>query len=50
MEPAEQIRQIWVVDPMAPATPLPVPALHQRRLDTIPAPLNAPTEAAAGTS
>src|SRR3989441_77157 len=48
-EPAEQIRQIWVIDPMAPATPLPVPALQQRRLDTTAAPLNAPTEAAAGT-
>ena len=48
-EPAEQIRQIWVIDPMAPAAPLPVPALQQRRLDTTAAPLNAPTEAAAGT-
>ena len=42
-EPAGQIRQIWVVDPMAPRGPLPVPALHQRRLETTVAPRPAPT-------
>jgi uncharacterized protein (DUF2126 family) len=33
-EPAEQVRQIWVIDPMASSAPLPVPSRHQRRLDT----------------
>jgi uncharacterized protein (DUF2126 family)/transglutaminase-like putative cysteine protease len=42
-EPVEQIRQIWVVDPMAQTGPLPVPALRQRRLETTASPLNAPT-------
>jgi len=32
-EPAEQIRQMWVIDPMAPSAPLPVPT-RQRRLDS----------------
>jgi uncharacterized protein (DUF2126 family)/transglutaminase-like putative cysteine protease len=32
-EPAEQIRQMWVVDPMAPQRPLAVPG-RQRRLET----------------
>jgi uncharacterized protein (DUF2126 family) len=33
-EPAEQVRQMWTTDPMAPTAPLPVPSRHQRRLDT----------------
>jgi uncharacterized protein (DUF2126 family)/transglutaminase-like putative cysteine protease len=33
-EAAEQVRQMWVIDPMAPSAPLPVPARHQRRLET----------------
>jgi transglutaminase-like putative cysteine protease len=41
-QPAEQIPQRWEVDPMAPAGPLPVPALRQRKLETTAAPLNAP--------
>jgi uncharacterized protein (DUF2126 family) len=40
--PAEQIRQIWVVDPMAQNGPLPVSARPQRRLETTAAPLNFP--------
>jgi uncharacterized protein (DUF2126 family) len=46
-EPADQIRQIWILDPMAPADPLPVPVLRQRRLAATAAPLNAPTVATA---
>jgi len=34
-EPKEQIQRVWVVDPMAANTPLPVPQPVQRRLDTI---------------
>src|SRR5262245_30261449 len=33
-EPAGQVHQMWVIDPMAPSAPLPVPARHQRRLET----------------
>jgi uncharacterized protein (DUF2126 family)/transglutaminase-like putative cysteine protease len=42
-EPAEQVRRIWLVDPMAPREPLPVPSRHQPRLDTIQAPSTAYT-------
>ena len=37
-EPAEQVRQIWYVDPMAPTEPLPIPSRPQRRLETVAAP------------
>jgi len=33
-EPAGQIRQMWVIDPMSPTTPLPVPSRDQRHLDS----------------
>jgi uncharacterized protein (DUF2126 family)/transglutaminase-like putative cysteine protease len=39
------IRQIFLVDPMAPTKPLPVPGLRQLKLETI----AAPAEAAAGS-
>ena len=32
-EPAEQVRKVWVIDPMSPTAPLPVPQ-RQQRLDT----------------
>jgi uncharacterized protein (DUF2126 family)/transglutaminase-like putative cysteine protease len=32
-EPAEQVPLMWVMDPTAPADPLPVPSPRQRRLD-----------------
>ena len=38
-EPAEQIPKMWVLDPMAPTAPLPVPARPQRRMETITAPV-----------
>jgi uncharacterized protein (DUF2126 family) len=41
-EPAESIQKLWVVDPMAPAGPLPVYAPKQRKLETIAAPLSPP--------
>jgi uncharacterized protein (DUF2126 family)/transglutaminase-like putative cysteine protease len=41
-EPVEQVRQVWVVDPMAQNGPLPVPTRPQRRLETTAAPLNFP--------
>ncbi len=37
-EPAEQVPVMWVIDPMAPSTPLPVPAPRQRRIQTTTAP------------
>jgi uncharacterized protein (DUF2126 family)/transglutaminase-like putative cysteine protease len=45
-EPAGEIRQMWVVDPMAPTEPLPLP-VRQRRMDTTTAPRNG-TNVAAG--
>jgi uncharacterized protein (DUF2126 family)/transglutaminase-like putative cysteine protease len=39
-EPPGEIRQMWVVDPMAPQGPLPVP-IRQRRLETTAAPSTA---------
>jgi len=41
-EPAGQIRQVWVVDPMAPAPPLPVP-VRQRQLEKTKAQPASPT-------
>jgi uncharacterized protein (DUF2126 family) len=41
-EPADSIQKLWVVDPMAPAGPLPVYAPKQRKLETIAAPLSPP--------
>jgi uncharacterized protein (DUF2126 family)/transglutaminase-like putative cysteine protease len=41
-EPADQVRQMWIIDPLAPAEPLPVPALRQRRLETTTTILNRP--------
>jgi uncharacterized protein (DUF2126 family)/transglutaminase-like putative cysteine protease len=49
-EPPEQLHQIWLVDPMAPAGPLPVPALRQRRLETTAAPKNGATGAVVRTA
>ena len=35
-EPAEQVRKVWTIDPMAPAPPLPAIVRPQRRLATTP--------------
>jgi uncharacterized protein (DUF2126 family)/transglutaminase-like putative cysteine protease len=40
-EPAEQIRQVWVIDPMAPTAPLPIP-VRQHRIDSAAAARPAP--------
>ncbi|HEY2383769.1 MAG TPA: transglutaminase family protein [Terriglobia bacterium] len=40
-EPEDKIRQLWVVDPMAPAKPLPLPPLRQPRLEATAAPVEA---------
>jgi len=42
-EPASVFRHLWVVDPMVPEEPLPVPLRRQRRLETIAAPLTMQT-------
>jgi uncharacterized protein (DUF2126 family) len=42
-EPAQQMRRIWFVDPMAPSEPLPLPSRFQHRLDTLVAPATAYT-------
>jgi uncharacterized protein (DUF2126 family) len=42
-EPAGQVRQLWIVDPMAPAKPLPVPSLRQLKLETTAAPADIPS-------
>jgi uncharacterized protein (DUF2126 family) len=49
-EPAEQVRKVWVVDPMAPAAPLPVPLRPQRRLETTAAHPSAPPTAVVRTA
>ena len=41
-EPADRMHKLWVVDPMAPAEPLPIMRPNQRKLETISAPLSPP--------
>jgi uncharacterized protein (DUF2126 family)/transglutaminase-like putative cysteine protease len=41
-EPSGEVRKLWIVDPMAPSKPLPVPSLRQLKLETTPAPADMP--------
>lgn len=41
-EPANNVRRLWIVDPMAPSKPLPLPSMRQPRLETTAAPIDMP--------
>ena len=49
-EPADQRRQIWMVDPMAPSDPLPVYTDRQRHLETERAPTSPPSPSVVRTA
>src|SRR5438067_1904311 len=49
-QPPDEVRKVWVVDPMAVTGPLPVPSQRQHKMETALAPTSAPARGVVRTA